>query len=286
MKNLAVLITCHNREKITIECLQSLRICIRPKDFDIRIFLVDDGSQDNTSESVRNLFPDVELIAGDGNLFWAGGMRLAYDYASSKCDFDFYLLLNDDVKLELDVIQRLVACDEFSVRNFDKKGLYCSSTADPVTGNITYGASLITYNLLTFTSKAVLPQGNPVSCSLSNANILLVPKEIISKLGFFDKRYTHGIADYDFTLSATKAGFPLLLIPGIGGYCVNDHGNNWLSSSRNLRDRIDYLYSVKGLAYRENLYYLDKHFRRQRPYYIMMYWLKTFFPFIWEKFKN
>lgn len=98
--------------------------------------------------------------------------------------------------------------------------------------------------------------------------------------------YIHGFADYDYSLSARKLNFPIYVTPNYGGFCINDHGKNWLPQETKLKDRISFLYSPKGLAYREYRYYLKKHFPIQTPYYILMIWMKTFFPFIWDKVKN
>jgi GT2 family glycosyltransferase len=77
MYTIAVLLTCHNRRDKTITCLDSLYNCLLPSDFQLDVFLVDDGSSDGTSKAVSEKFPSVNVIQGNGNLFWNQGMRLA-----------------------------------------------------------------------------------------------------------------------------------------------------------------------------------------------------------------
>ena len=40
------------------------------------VIVVDDGSTNRISQKIRDRFPGVEVLTGDGNLWWAGGMRM------------------------------------------------------------------------------------------------------------------------------------------------------------------------------------------------------------------
>jgi len=283
--NIAVLLTCYNRINKTIECLDSLFKADKPDELTFDIFLLDDKSPDSTGEIISKKYPVVNVVHGEGNLFWAGGMRLIWQHAKSQKNFDGYLLLNDDVILSKSVLMDLLETHKYSLSTFEKEGLYVSTTADFYSKDLSYGGRLVKRGLLRYSMTLVKPDSMPKKCSLANANILMVMKSVVEKVGMFDNVFTHGIADYDYTLTAQRMGFPLLVSPNIGGYCTDDHGNNWLSDKSTLKQRLQYLYSPKGLAYKENLYYIKKHFPMQLPYYFSMFWLKTFFPKIWDKFK-
>jgi len=71
---------------------------------------------------------------------------------------------------------------------------------------------------------------------MANTNILIVINEVVIAIGIFDPQYHQLFADYDYTLTASKNGIPILVYPGIGGYCKNNHGNGWLSSGSTLND--------------------------------------------------
>jgi GT2 family glycosyltransferase len=87
---IAVLMTCFNRREITLKCLNYLFENSFLDEHHIQVYLVDDGSKDSTAATIRDHFASVKIIQGNGNLFWGGGTRLAFQEAL-KNDYPFYL---------------------------------------------------------------------------------------------------------------------------------------------------------------------------------------------------
>lgn len=257
-----------------------------PADYTFKVFLVDDGSTDGTGEAIEMEFPKVNVINGNGNLYWAGGMRLAWKSAIKADNFNVFLLLNDDVELKKSFFKNLIEADKFSTNKYGKKGIYSGATKDKDTTQISYGGLRITTNHFILKTQKVIPSKFPQNCDMTNANILWISKEVVDQIGLFDTKFTHGIADYEYTLRANKNKIPVLLATNFGGYCKDDHGNNWKPAMVKLKDRIIYLKSPTGLAYKEYLYYIRKHFPLFLPYSFTMLWMKTFFPGLWNYFKN
>ena len=281
----AVLLTCHNRREKTIACLESLYRAAVPSACQMDVYLTDDGSNDGTGTAVRELFPHVNVIQGDGNLFWAGGMRMAWRAAMEVDRYDVYLLINDDVLLHRDFMLNLLKTEAYSLAETGKKGIYSGATVDAITGKVTYGASVITQNHLIVTMKKLSLASVPQRCDLFNANVLWISGGVVDQIGIFSERYTHGIADYDYSLTASKHKIPVWLAPDVCGVCDHDHVSDWKTSA-SLKARIHWMKSPKGLAYNEYLYYIRKHFPAYLPYSFIMMWMKIFFPFIWARFKN
>lgn len=288
MKNIAVLLTCHNRKEKTINCLESLYKAIECSNYEIKfdIYLVDDGSTDGTYEEINKHFPAVIIIKGSGNLFWARGMRLAWETAlSANQDYDSFLLLNDDTFLFRDAIKKILYHSINFYKEKSSHAIFIGSTKDIETGIISYGGKKL-YSINRPKGYLIQSDTHWVECDLGEANIMLVPKTIVQKIGILSDKFTHGIADYDYTLRAKKEGFKVIVTPGILGTCTFDHGKGWKSANTNLAERIKYLYSPKGLAYREYLYYIKKHFPLHLPEAIFKLWLKTLFPFVYDRFKK
>jgi GT2 family glycosyltransferase len=285
-KKIAVLLTSHNRKNKTIACLQSLYQANLTEGYQFDVFLVDDGSTDGTTEAIEKSFTNVNILQGTGNLFWAGGMRLAWKTAIEYDKYNVYLMINDDVVLKKDIFINFIATDTYVIKTTNKSGVYSACTVEEKTGKPTYGGTRILKSGILLKTERVFYATLPQKCDMTNANILWVSSSVVDKIGILDEHFTHGIADYDYALRAKKEGFPVYVAQGIGGYCSDDHAPMWKSSKNSLKERIRYLKSPLGLQYKEYLFYLRRHFPLSYPYTFLMLWLKTFFPFLWEKFKK
>lgn len=281
--NCAVLIACYNRKQKTLSFLESLTTQRGFDSLDPDIYLLDDASTDGTVEAVRAVFPKVKIIAGTGSLFWAGGMRTLWQHVIEQKKYDVFLLYNDDVVLLEGSLLRLIDCYKAQPATGT---VLVGSTLSANSNRMSYGGhALYRLNHAAYYALKPLDDGT-LPCQLGNANVFLVDGAAVEKIGIFCDAYTHYLADYDYTLTAFKAGLQVLVAPGYYGYCEDDHGVNWLSGKHSLRKRIGYLYSSKGLAYKEYLFYIKKHFPTDYFGAFAKLWMKTLFPVIWDRFKK
>ena len=89
-----VVIPVFNRIQLTTRCLESL---LAQTDKGMDIIVIDDGSTDGTSEVIPERFPEVQIIAGDGTLWWSGAVNLGIQQALlSAAPEDYILLVNND----------------------------------------------------------------------------------------------------------------------------------------------------------------------------------------------
>lgn len=285
-KEIAVLLTCHNRKSKTLSCLQTFFEADKPENYLFDIYVLDDGSTDGTAEAINELYPSIHVIRGDGSLFWAGGMRLAWQTALDQKQYHAFLLLNDDVLLNNDFISKLIDTEAFALREDGKTGIYSCSTIDDKTQEITYGAYNVTKKLFKMRVYLVIPTDVPQRCKLTNANILWVSADTVDAIGILDDKFTHGIADFDYSLRAIEKGIPVYLTPNFGGVCVNDHTATQKMVYAPLKQRIAYLKNPKGLSYSEYLYYIKRHFPLFLPIEFTTLWFRTLFPKVWAKLKN
>jgi len=280
---IAALSCSYNRLKKTTAFLKSLVKQQIPPEYSLSIYLLDDNSPDGTGGYVRENFPAVEVLNGSGSLFWAGGMRTLWQEVIKRDDYDFFLLFNDDVVLSEDALERLLSA--YRLSNYPAN-ILLGTVLDTDQRSITYGGQKI-INKLTGNMATMVP--DPVKlkgCEVGNANIMLVDKATVNRIGILSGLYTHGIADYDYTLTAVAEGVKVWVAPGYYGCCDNDHGVSWLPQRTPLKKRIDYLYSPKGLAYKQHVLYVRKHFPLSVPITHIKLWLKTLFPVVYDVFKK
>ena len=254
-----------------------------PDGYVVDMYLLDDNSTDGTAAFVKTNFPSVKIISGSGSLFWAGGMRTLWTEVLTKDNYDFFLLLNDDVVLNEMALARLLAA--YRLTPFPDN-IVLGTVLDPQTNKITYGGQKMDSRI---TGYSVIQEPDAVAlkaCEIGNANIMLVNKGTVGKIGILSAHYTHSFADFDYSFTAVRAGIKVWLAPGYYGYCENDHGKNWLTGNATLKQRIQYLYSPKGLAFEEYMVYVKRNFPLMLPTVFLKAWLKTLFPFIYDAFKK
>ena len=106
MKSIAVLLTVFNRKEKTLQCLGNLYKQLPIQGYSVDIYLTNDGCTDGTPEAIAQKFPEVNIIHSKGNLFWNRGMYTAWEEATKRKEYDYYLWLNDDTFIYPDSISR------------------------------------------------------------------------------------------------------------------------------------------------------------------------------------
>ncbi|WP_165940232.1 glycosyltransferase family 2 protein [Dyadobacter psychrotolerans] len=233
MKEIALLLTCHNRVQDTVRCLDCLYSCILPEGASLEVFLVDDGSSDGTEDKIRLLFPFVNVIKGSGNLFWNRGMHLAWKTAIAKKQYNFYLWLNDDTFLFPNAIQVLIE----SYNSCREESIVCGSTCSKLGNDITYGGFSKIGNML------LKPNGELQSCDFFNGNCVLIPNVVVKKIGILDNNFHHALGDMDYGRRAAKENIGLFISPLYVGTCEkHEDYPKWCSPKVPVSQRFKHLY--------------------------------------------
>lgn len=244
----AVLMTCHNRVSCTIQSVGALKAQMSPG-ASMDVFLVDDGSSDGTGRAVAEILPDAHILRGDGDLFWSGGIRLAFERAMKE-NYDFYLWLNDDTNLDLDALTRLIATYREVSPRLGKALIVVGSTRDPDTGLFSYGGWCHRERRLGLKSwvKITPDMEHPISCDTINGNCVLIPRSVVERIGNLDAVFRHALGDIDYGLRAVKNGCQIVIAPGYFGTCRRNDGSGlWTDKSLRLISRWKRLIGPKGL---------------------------------------
>ena len=229
----------------------------------MNIFLVDDGSTDGTSDVIRSRFPKVEVIAGDGTLWWSGatnlGIRRALSVAAPE---DYILLVNNDTFFEPDFLAR---CRE-AVKKYPKS-LIGSVIVDPRDRRILQGGIRINWYSAKHTwinlGKCIddFPSGHIETVSVVTGRGVLVPCETYWELGLYEDYYLEQHGDTELARRANLKGYPLLVDYGlltynsgsmsaalVTGYRSSELFKYFFGRSSKMRLRTRYWFAVRTAA--------------------------------------
>lgn len=254
-ETVAVLITCHNRREITLACLQALD----RQAIDYLVYLVDDGSTDGTSEAVKANYPQTKIIQGDGNLFWVGGMHLAFAEAM-KVGHDYYLWLNDDTLLEPDALNRLLQFHQQLQQRDRAESILVGSTQDPVTKKATYGGAIRSKHWYSNKFEFVQPTQVLQECDTMYGNCVLIPRTVAEKVGNIDRVFIHTMGDLDYGLRAKQLGCYLWAVPGYIGTCSkNSVSGSWVDMQLPIYQRLQKAFQIKGFPFKSWFTFTKRH---------------------------
>lgn len=253
MRILAIF-TCFNRKEKTRKCVESITQG-NPK-CEFTFVVADDGSTDGTSEILTQLKEkyDIHIVRGTGDWYYSGGMNVAMKYALERLlhDFDYMLMINDDVEFFENSIQNMVSQSVLQ-NNSVVVGTMCNDS-----GKMSYGAvkyiSGYKYRKME-TSEWEQP------ADTFNANCVLIPYSAFVTVGVMDSYYKHTLGDFDYGLSLKIKDFKIYPSKEFVGQCNNnDNKNTWTDTSLNRIERIKKKESVKGAPTKQWFYFLKKNF--------------------------
>jgi GT2 family glycosyltransferase len=269
MSHVVALLACHNRRDRTVACLRSL-FAQELRGHRIEAVLVDDGSTDGTGAAARALSDQIEVIQGDGSLYWARAMALAEQRAITRSP-DYLLWLNDDVVLRRDALATMLAARDEAT---DER-IVVGAVADPDSGALTYGGvRRVDWHPMRYALVAS-ENGKPHSCTTMNGNVVLVPRPVYLAVGGIDGAFGHAYADYDYGLRARELGLDLAVTGAAVGTCSRGPELAWTRPGLSLVDKYRLLLDRKGVPFASSARYLRRHGGRLWPIYFAATYVKV-----------
>jgi GT2 family glycosyltransferase len=239
---ICIVVAVHNRRVFTRDCLLSLQAQTQPPDF---IVVVDDGSTDGTKEMLEG-FPDVIVLPGDGTLFWTAsvnkGIRFALDLG-----VDFVLTLNNDTLAPPDFLEKML---NWAMQR--PGALLGALELDGLTGKPYYGGEIVDWkwSRSTYLLDTLAKENQQAlhEVSLLPARGLLIPRKVFETIGLFEERaLPHYMADYDFTLKASRHGFHVYCNFDAKLYTYPEEGGDHkIRRKKSLGNYFSHLFGRKG----------------------------------------
>lgn len=275
MEKIAVLLTVFNRKDTTLRCLHQLYAQTSIEGIKLDVFLTNDGCTDGTPETVREQYPQVNVIDAHGDLFWNRGMYTAWEEAA-KNDYDFYLWLNDDTFTYPYMLKELLSTS----KEQNDRAIIVGATE-------TSGKSKPSYGGRDKDGHIPMPNGKPTEVYCFNGNIVLVPKSVYKRLGKLDFYYTHSKGDIDYGIRATKAGIKIFQVGLFLGICdLHPNIDKWCDPKIPLKERWRLMMRPNGMPPQET-FHLEKQTNvLMASLHFMTVIIRCLFPSLWLRNKK
>ncbi|MEO6629853.1 MAG: glycosyltransferase family 2 protein [Aquihabitans sp.] len=202
----------HNRRDLTLQCLDSLLVGSDLSTVDLKVIIVDDGSTDGTTEAIRATFPEVEVVEGDGTLWYTAGTNRGIEAALAH-EPSFILAMNDDQIFDTAAVGAMVDCAQRHPRSVI--GALLVRWDDPTLvfqvdpqWETRFGG----WHHWQHLRVADVPNHAWV-VDLIVGNCLLYPVEAIQSAGLMDEKRFPMLGDAEYTPRMRRQGWQLLIEP-------------------------------------------------------------------------
>ncbi|NNE64934.1 MAG: glycosyltransferase family 2 protein [Pyrinomonadaceae bacterium] len=217
MKKVAIVTPVHNRRELTLQCLRSLAR-LNSEGLEVRTYIVDDGSTDGTADAIREEFPKVSVIEGNGDLWFTEGTNVGVVEAM-KTDPDYVLMINDDAVFDADFLKYMVRTAEAVPRSVVGSLLLLWDTPHRLfqvspKWSTWEGGWRHWYGQTVWT----VPE-KPWEVDLIVGNCVLVPAKAIKEHGLMDSSRFPNFGDAEYTPRLKRLGWKLLIEPEARVFC-------------------------------------------------------------------
>jgi GT2 family glycosyltransferase len=202
MSKIYVVLPVHNRREITLRFVD----CLKRQTYQhYHLLLIDDGSTDETSESVLEQIPESTILRGIGDWWWAGSLQQAYCWLKNNKipSHEYVLVMNDDTEFKENFLETGLSIIK------DKPGTILTATGFDLKTGQPRDSGGYTFIWKSFACLETY-DNDRINC-LSTRGMLANVADFLSVGGFFPKLVPHYLSDLEFTMRAKEHGLKLMI---------------------------------------------------------------------------
>jgi GT2 family glycosyltransferase len=217
LRKVEIVTPVHNRRAETLQCLRSIARA-DTTGLELHVIVVDDGSTDGTSQAISDEFRDVEIVHGDGNLWYTAGTNRGIE-AALRHDPDYILAINNDSIFDAKCILNMVACAENHPRsvigalllNWERPHsvFQVSPRWELLRGGFRHWHKQTVWTV----------PAKPWRVEIIVGNCVLYPAEAVKEVGLMDEKRLAQYGDAEYTPRMKRMGWNLLIEPRARIFC-------------------------------------------------------------------
>jgi len=250
-KKVSIILLNYKGLKDTLECVESLE---KLKYENYEIIIVDNHSEDGSYEALKDRLGNKQvLIEAPSNGGFAKGNNIGIEYATHN-GADFVLLLNNDTLVEENFLSEMVSCYE---RHENVGIIGCKIMYNGQRDTIWYAGGEIDFKRYYGYHYGEGQKDSPSfneekEITFTTGCVMLIPKEVILKVGSLPEEYFMYYEDVDYCLKVQKASYKIFYCPGATVYhkvSASTGGDESPFAVRyNTRNRIIFMNKYKNLV--------------------------------------
>ena len=214
MKELAIIIPHFNGKDILYQCVKSLN----ESDYkSFNIYIVDNGSTDDSIDYLLSNFPNTTIIRSETNRGYAGGCNYGYE----KTREPYIWFLNNDTEQEKDCLNHLmdfiknnknIAAIQPKLRSFFNKEKFDYSGA--CGGELDYLAYPFAHGRIFDEIEEDFGQYDSSSTVFwASGTAFLTRRAVLDEIGAFDEIFFAHMEEIDLSWRMQRAGYELAVVP-------------------------------------------------------------------------
>jgi GT2 family glycosyltransferase len=204
LRRVSVAILTYNRASDVLKAINSAKAQKDTAGIEVEIIVVDNDSDDDTSERIRSEHPDVKLIRTHRNLGCPGGRNILY----ANCSGDAIINLDDDGELDFDVVRGTVELME----------------SDLSIGVIAF------QRVETFSSNQRHSEPTLTDVPLFSGGVSAFSRKMLTQVGYFPDDYFLLAEEEHLALRIIDAGYRIVYAPNLlmkHAYVSGSGGERW-----------------------------------------------------------
>jgi len=227
-----------NGEHISIQCVDSILKYTNYNNF--QIIFVDNGSTDNSVETIRAKFPNITVISLKRNFGFSKGMNVGAWLALKSYKPKYIIFLNNDIMVPKDQQRWLTTLIEDLEE--DPKAAVATPKIKLHNGKVMYRGAYLSKGMLhmKFIMKHLKPTKSRKKCYVEHGagSCILIASKVLQKIGLFDEKFFPFLCEEsDLFCRLKKAGYKVIYNPTC---CLKDEMSVSLKKYRAQKGYLQY----------------------------------------------